>query len=45
MCEIQNVYVIKAANLLVTLLNEINIKSMHTFDFISLSLLIRVRVT
>jgi hypothetical protein len=38
MCIIQNIYVIKAANLLVIVLNEINIKSMYTFDFTSLIL-------
>jgi hypothetical protein len=35
MCVIQHVYIIKAANLLVIVLNEINIKSMYTFDFTS----------
>ena len=35
MFVIQNVHIIKAANLLVIVLNEINIKSMYTFDFTS----------
>ena len=42
MCVIQNVYIIKEANLLVIALNEIHIKSMYTFDFTSLILLIIV---